>query len=66
MTYLDLSTRTEATVFSRVGAFMAAVSEWLQILGAATRAARAVEARRDPRPDDLRLLGITGKLPKAW
>jgi hypothetical protein len=66
MTDLHLSTRTEPPVFSRLAAFMTAVSEWLQVFGAATRAARAVEARRSPRPADLRMLGIAGKLPEAW
>lgn len=66
MTYIQVPARTETTVASRLMAFANRVSEWLHVFAAATRAARAVEARRDPRPADLQLLGIEGKLPKAW
>jgi hypothetical protein len=40
-------------------------AEFLHLLAAAIRAARAVEARREPRPADLKTLGI-GELPKTW
>ena len=66
MAYLHLATRTEPSVSSRLQAVVATVSDYLQMFAAATRAARAVEARREPRPADLETLGITGKLPKAW
>jgi hypothetical protein len=36
------------------------------MLAAAVRIARAVEAHRDPDLEDLQVLGISEKLPKAW
>lgn len=59
-------TGTNSKAPSRLRAFGAIASEYLHLFAAATRAARAVEARRDPNPADLKLLGITSKLPKAW
>ena len=69
MTYLPLSdarAQTGPGTPSRLSAFAAAVAEYMHVFAAATRAARAVEARRSPRPADLKVLGITGKLPSAW
>lgn len=40
--------------------------EFFSILGAAVRAANAVESHRQPAREDLRVLGITGDLPKAF
>ncbi len=51
---------------SRFPAILTATVEFLQLIAAATRAARAVEARRSPHPDDLRTLGVSGKLPETW
>ena len=39
--------------------------ELFDILGAAMRAANAVESHRQPKREDLLTLGITGELPKA-
>lgn len=39
--------------------------ELFSILGAAVRAANAVESHRQPAREDLRILGIRGELPKA-
>lgn len=61
-----LAIPTQSARPSRWLEFARIVSEYLQIFGAAVRASRALEARREPRPADLKLLGITGKLPKAW
>jgi hypothetical protein len=36
------------------------------VLGAALRAARAVEAHRNPAAEDLQILGIRNPLPKSW
>ncbi len=66
MTHLHLAARTGPTLPSRLSAALTSIADYLGMLAAATRAARAVEARRDPRPADLETLGITGKLPKAW
>ena len=51
---------------SRLSRLATAGAEVLHLLAAAIRATRAVEARRDPSPADLRTLGITTKLPAAW
>ncbi len=39
--------------------------ELLGIMGAAIRAANAVESHRQPRREDLVTLGITGEFPRA-
>lgn len=49
----------------RNAGFLPRISEFLALVGASVRAARAVEARRQPRPEDLAILGITTKLPTA-
>ena len=59
-------TGADSATPSRLRAFGAIVSEYLHLLAAATRAARAVEARRRPHPADLKLLGITSTLPELW
>ena len=69
MAYLPASsfpTRTAPATPSRLRTFGATVLEYLHLFAAATRAARAVEARRHPNPADLKLLGITTKLPGRW
>jgi hypothetical protein len=60
------SARAASGLPSLASTAVSRVVEFLQILAAAVRAARAAEARRDPSPADMKLLGITGKLPKTW
>ena len=51
---------------SRFRVLLSAAEDLLHMFGAATRVAAAVEARREPDPEDLTVLGIKGKLPRAW
>jgi len=46
--------------------FLAEIAWFFRVLAAATRAARSVEARRQPHPEDLKTLGIEGRLPQRW
>lgn len=51
---------------SHLSRFVAASADYIRLLAAAVRAARAVEARRAPHPADLKTLGIETKLPTVW
>ena len=69
MVYLPVSpvaARTGGSEPSRFAALVSGAAEFFRIIGAATRVAAAVEARRAPNPDDLATLGVNGKLPPAW
>ncbi len=46
-------------------AFFAECATFFQLVGSAQRVANAVENRRRPDPEDLRLLGIT-EPPASW
>ena len=51
---------------SQVSSVFTRVLDVFAVLGAALRAARAVEAHRSPAAGDLQILGIRNSLPKSW
>lgn len=50
----------------RNGGLFGRFSDFLALMGAAVRAARAVEAGHQPRAQDMAILGIPTKLPNSW
>jgi hypothetical protein len=48
------------------GGALRLIADFFALMGAAVRAARAVEARRKPQPSDLAILGIDKELPRGW
>jgi hypothetical protein len=51
-----------APLFARIAAHVAV---YVEIFGAARRLAVAAETRRRPDPADLKILGVTGSLPRT-
>ena len=51
---------------SQISGVFTRVLDVFAVLGAALRAARAVEAHRSPAAEDLQILGIRNPLPKSW
>ena len=54
------------TLTGRFRSFRTRLVEFGEVMGAAIRVSRAVEARQPPHPDDLAALGIKGPLPRTW
>ena len=61
-----LGTKAAGRAEGRFARAVRATVSFFEILAAAARVSRAVEARRAPAGDDLRTLGINGKLPSVW
>jgi hypothetical protein len=66
MTMVDLSVSQLPARRAHAGGVFARISEFLAIFGAAIRAGRAVEARREPSAEDMAILGIKGPFPHRW
>lgn len=56
--------RSGSSARSTLASFGLAVVDFFELLGASARVSQAMESRREPRADDLRILGIEGPLPK--
>ena len=66
MVDLPITHAPRAPSHSGVAAIVDRISGFFAMSGADIRVARAVEARREPHPADLQLLGVRGRLPKGW
>ena len=68
MVYLPTSHLRTTEDFHRepwISRAFSAVLEFCELMAAAARVSRAVEARKEPAQSDLRTLGIQGKLPRV-